>query len=106
MLATQQVLDAQAARAEAQAEREREWRREDMKIANDNLKTARGGNLAKWGALIVAAVSLGLSAWTLFHSRPIQAITPVVQPPATTPAVIAPTIPSPTKTVPAKPTIP
>jgi hypothetical protein len=106
MLATQQMLDAQATRAEAQAEREREWRREDMKIASDNLRTARGGNLAKWGALVVAVVSLGLSAWTLFYSRPIQTALSVVQPLATKPAAIAPTAQLPTKTIPTKPATP
>jgi hypothetical protein len=78
MLATREMLDAQAARLDAQAAREREWRKEDMKIASDSLKAARGNTTAQWLILAVALFagvgSLGLSIWTAIHPQPVVVI--------------------------------
>ena len=85
MLATREMLDAQANRLDAQAAREREWRKEDMKLASDNLKTARGNTTAQWWimaiALIVGAGGLGLSIWNTFHPQaPIPTVTAPTNP--------------------------
>lgn len=74
MIATQAMLDANLKAQKEQAQRERDWRKEDMKIASDNLKAARGNTTVQWCAtmlaLIVAICSGGWSIWTTWHTPP------------------------------------
>jgi len=69
MLATQEMLNAQAARAEAQAERERQWRKEDMILAAANLKAAQGNTVGVWVGIVAAfLVSIASFVWTIYHT--------------------------------------
>lgn len=71
MLATREMLDSQNARVESQAEREREWRREDVRIAADTLRAARGNTLGVWVGVIAAIAVSGFSLWwTITHTPP------------------------------------
>ena len=79
MIATQSMLAEQAARYDAQAAREREWRRQDVEMANRNLEAAARGNAtARWCAVAVALfaaiVSLGLSFWTAGRTQSIVVV--------------------------------
>ena len=66
MLATQQMFEAQAARLDVQAAREREWRKEDMKLAADTLRAARGNTLGVWVGVVAALLmSLASFLWTV-----------------------------------------
>jgi hypothetical protein len=84
MVLSQALLDAQNSRATAQADRERQWRKEDMELAAKTLKAARGNTTAQWVIVIMScllgACSLALSLWNTAHSQQ-PAITVVSVPP-------------------------
>lgn len=73
MLATQEMLDAQAARMEAQAEREREWRNEDLERARqqrneDSALLKANMKINVWIpviSVVIGALIAALLAWLL-----------------------------------------
>ena len=73
MLATKEMLDSQATRLDAQAEREREWRKEDMKLASNSLRAARGNTIGVWiGVGVALVMSICSFIWTVYHTAPPQ----------------------------------
>jgi hypothetical protein len=68
MLATQDMLDAQAARMEAQAAREREWRNEDLERArqqrNEDIDLLKASmRISVWVPVISVVIGALLAAW-------------------------------------------
>jgi hypothetical protein len=69
MVFTETLLAAQNARAEAQAERERQWRKEDSELAVKNWKAARGNTVGVWcGVLFAIVMGIVTFVWTVYHT--------------------------------------